>query len=165
MNGHEHYQRLGSAITEAIRLGLPYPYKSVVYQVTDRTERNALIELVTCHYLTALGGCRPKEEVMNGLTDAILFEELRDRHPDKAMRTEYPILSEWQLQVRHKREVSDYAAKDYTAERVSARPPIRRVRTAYETAYVDSLARIREAARAAKDEQSTRVGAAAVSTG
>lgn len=69
-------------------------YNDIPYNVSDRHERQRLVEnLLADNY----DEVRRNPDITERLTNAILYEELSDMHPDKMSRDEYPIMSEHQL--------------------------------------------------------------------
>ncbi len=125
---------------------------TAVAEITDRSERIAALA-------KALEDCeRPDARTLERLADAILREELTDRHPDKVTNTEYPFFSAWQLELRHGRETGIKAAEETGADGRNHRKPTKRRRTRYENWRVDRDARGRNEARRAQYRRDSSPG-------
>jgi hypothetical protein len=158
---------------------LRFAYRGAGYDLADRTQRIALIERVTDDYVVAHAdvnqaaldvwearGCKGERPspisldtaLIDRLTDAILDEELTDTHPDKVTNTEYPFMSEWQLDLRRDKETGIKAAEETGADGRDYRKPTKRRRTNYENWRVDRDARSFNASRAAQYKRDTAAG-------
>jgi hypothetical protein len=133
--------------------GLRFHYAGASYDLADRAERMAAIQRVTDDYVNS-----PDPELLERLTDAILDEELTDTHPDKVTNTEYPFMSEWQLDLRRDRETGLKAAEETGADGRNHRKPTRRRRTNYENWRVDRDAKGRNRARQEQYKRDTAAG-------
>lgn len=148
-----------------------FHYGISTYDLADRTQRMALIHQVADDYVSAHAdvnqttlerwidnGCKGQRpspisldtSLIDRLTDAVLDEELTDMHPDKVTRTEYPFMSDWQLELRRDRETSLKIAEEIGTDGKSYAVPHRRKRSGYENRAVDRNAKIRNVARAAQ---------------
>lgn len=74
-------------------------YDIINSRITDRALRIEAIGKLIDEYVDSTGRV-PDARIIETLTDAILHEELTDRHPDKITREEYPFMSERQIQRR-----------------------------------------------------------------
>lgn len=176
-NYNETYTQVSYEIAAATRTGAFFSYGGLTFDTADRTQRIALIDVVTYDYMTEHaafnqriisawedGGCRGERPALVGvnsallerLTDAILHEELTDTHPDKVTNTEYPFLSEWQFEVRRNRETSLKMAEEYGSDGCNYSEPKRRRRSRYENWSVDAHAKIRNKERAAQYLRDTK---------
>ncbi|MEW4281782.1 hypothetical protein [Priestia megaterium] len=124
--------------------------------LANRQLRIQIIENLTDCYVAATGE-RPEPKQLERLTDAILNEELSDRHPDKISRTEYPFMSDWQIDVRHDGEASEGGAESVGTDGRNYRKPVRRKRSTSENIYVDKIAKIRNKQRKDKYVEFTKV--------
>jgi len=64
------------------------------------------IELLTEAYIDQTSEA-PEGVQLNLLANWLLVEVLRDAHPDKVTRTDFPIMNKGQLRTRHYREMAD----------------------------------------------------------
>lgn len=79
---------------------------------TDRRSRIDFSNRLTERYL-AVNDKIPPVAVLDRLATLILQDELADKHPDKMARNEFPLISETQLDLRHKQEViTDFNTDD-----------------------------------------------------
>ena len=99
-----------------------------------------------------------EQELLQQLGDYLLGEELQDRHPDKVARSEYPFLSEWQLETRRKREVSYLVVGSYAGASRDHWSSTRRRRSPYERAYLDTVGQGRTEANRQRYVQATQPG-------
>lgn len=116
------------------------------------------IEALTEAYLDDVG-VRPDAAQLERLTDYILREELTDPNPYKIAHTEYPFMSEYQLELRRDRETGLKAAEETGTDGRDYRKPTKRRRTNYENWRVDSGAKNRNSERAAQYKRDTAAGA------
>lgn len=123
----------------------------------DRSKRMVVIERLIEEYV-AQTGRHPDGKHLERLTDAILYEELTDSHPDKMTRNEYPIMSDTQLarrregkQVkkdgRNKGEVPLNAAKYFGSDLRNYREPVRKGLSTQEAINVDNKTKSRNKER------------------
>ncbi|MFF2886662.1 hypothetical protein [Paenibacillus sp. NPDC057967] len=133
--------------------GLRFTYNGVEYDLSDRTQRIALIDRITYDYVD-----ERDPALLERLTDAILDEELTDMHPDKVTNTEYPFMSEWQLDLRRDRETGLKAVEETGTDGRDYRRPTKRRRTNYENWHVDKHAHGRNKARAEQYRKDTAAG-------
>lgn len=133
--------------------GLRFVYDGTTYDLGDRAARMAAIARVT----EGCGG-RPDPELLERLANVILDEELTDTHPDKVTNTEFPFMSEWQLDLRRDRETGLKAAEETGTDGRNYRKPTRRRRTAYENWRVDRDARSRNKQRQDQYKRDTAAG-------
>lgn len=126
-------------------------------QHVSRRQRIAAVEkaLALC---CETAGHFAEQELLQQLGDYLLGEELQDRHPDKVTRSEYPILSEWQLETRRKREVSYLMVGTYAGGNRDNPSSTRRKRSPYERAYLDTVGQGRTEASRQRYVQATRPG-------
>lgn len=96
--------------------------------------------------------------LMDRLTDAVLYEELTDTHPDKMTRDEYPIMSDYQEERRRDDEYEDVLASDYDVKGINCAKPERRHRTERENRFVEKLAQKKNRARKAQYKRDTSAG-------
>ncbi|AYA77350.1 hypothetical protein DOE78_18905 [Bacillus sp. Y1] len=141
MNIHEEIMRLHA---ETKRGDLP------------RALRLLKIEQLTEDYFAKTGEM-PDGVALERLTDLCLYEELTDPHPDKVTRTEYPFMSETQLEERYKAEVSFKVAEEHGVDGRNHKPPLRRKRTKRDEKFIDKHARIRNKERKQKYDEFTKV--------
>lgn len=79
---------------------------------TGRSTRMMFSNRLSEHYL-AVNGKIPPVGVLDRLATLILQDELADKHPDKMARNEFPLISDSQLDLRHKQEViTDFITDD-----------------------------------------------------
>jgi hypothetical protein len=130
----------------------------IAEDITDRSARMKAIEALTEAYVDDVG-VRPDAAQLERLTDYILREELTDTHPDKVTNTEYPFMSEWQLDLRRDKETGLKAAEEKGTDGLDYRVPKRRRRTNYENWRVDRDARSHNVKRAAQYKHDTAAGA------
>jgi hypothetical protein len=102
-------------------------------------------------------GEMPDGITLERLSDLILDEELRDTHPDKVTRTEYPFFSETQFEERRKDEASFKLSEEHGVDGRSHKPPIRRERTRRDLKFVDKHAKIRNKERKQRYHEFTKV--------
>lgn len=159
--------------------GVRFAYGGVGYDLADRPQRMALIERVTDDYVKAHADVnqasletwaatgskseRPSPipldtALLDRLADAILDEELTDPHPDKVTNTEYPFMSEWQLDLRRDKETGLKAAEETGTDGRDYRKPTRRRRTNYENWRVDADAKGRNEHRRQQYSRDTATG-------
>lgn len=69
-------------------------YNGIPYDTHNRYERQRLVENILADNYDEV---RRNPDIIERLTNAVLYEELSDTHPDKMTRDEYPIMSEHQL--------------------------------------------------------------------
>ncbi|WP_068616553.1 hypothetical protein [Paenibacillus tuaregi] len=153
---------------------IPFSYNGVTYDIRDRETRMLLVAAIQDAYYQehaefnqrALDdwyakGCRgerpspvfPDAALMDRLTDAVLNEEITDPNPHKIAQTEYPFMSERQLDLRRDREASEWAAKAHGSDGKDYREPTKRKRTAYENYCVE-----KNAQRSAQYKRDTAAG-------
>lgn len=158
---------------------IPYVYNGTTYDIRDRETRMLVIAAIQNAYYRDHGefnqyaldvwyakgspGQRPtpvpaNAALLDRLTDAALYEEITDPNPHKVAHTEYPFMSERQLDLRRDRETSDSAAEAHGADGKEYRAPTKRARTPYEKFSVDAGAKIRNAVRAARYKRDTAPG-------
>lgn len=183
----ERFARLVTEIQRNIRRRktdehVRFAYNGVGYDLADRTQRMALIEQVTDDYVMAHAEVnqsridaweasdsseeRPCSIPMDSalierLANAILDEELTDRHPDKMTIEGYPIMSDRQLSGRHAVEYSEDLGEAYDATGKNRGIPLRRHRIAKEHRFVDKLARAKNRERNAQYKRDSSPGAVA----
>ncbi|WP_025846526.1 hypothetical protein [Brevibacillus agri] len=146
--GHADYKAVFSeAVTELIAANRANPI--------PRPERRALIEALTDEYVASTGE-RPDVAELDRLADALLYEELTDRHPDKVTREEYPIMSETQLARRQNASAPLHAAHYEATDGRNYRVPTRRRRSDYENMFVDRIAKVRNKERKRQYAKDTR---------
>lgn len=159
---------------------IPFEYRNRTYDIRDRETRMLVVAAVQDAYYHAHGefnqrrldewyaksgqSQRPSPvpldaTLLDRLTDVILYEEITDPNPHKVAHTEYPFFSMRQLDLRRDREASDTAAATHGTDGKDYRPPGRRVRTAYDNAKVDAVAKIRNKKRALQYRKDTAAGA------
>lgn len=103
-------------------------------------------------------GERPNGDILEQLTDYILFEELEgDMRTDK-INDEYPILSERQMTRRFERECGLEIADNHDTEGRNRANPVRRRRSAKEGRFVDKLAQMKNRKRNAQYKRDTSPG-------
>ena len=93
-------------------------YKLTFAQVVDSIlavemellERMKVIDDLLVAYVKQTGEV-PDATQINRLTDFILREDLRNRHPDKVTNTDFPFLSGGQQKLRERREVPTDTAR------------------------------------------------------
>ncbi|MGH1326197.1 hypothetical protein [Bacillus pretiosus] len=124
--------------------------------ISNRDVRAKEIKSLTDAYVEAVGE-RPEPKQLERLADLLLYEELRDTHPDKMTLAEYPIMSDHQLSRRHSVEVSMKVAEEYGVDRRNYKPPVRRKRTRKETWKIDREAKSRNEERRKVYREFTRV--------
>ena len=124
--------------------------------LANRQLRIQIIENLTDCYIEATSE-RPDPKQLERLTDAILNEELTDRHPDKITRTEYPFMSDWQMDTRHDGEASETGAESIGTDGRNHRKPVRRKRSTSEGIYVDKIAKMRNKERKERYVEFTKV--------
>lgn len=122
-----------------------------------RSERMQAIDALIAAYVDGTGE-RPDDVEIARLTDAILHEELTDRHPDKITRNEYPFMSDWQLDLRRDREYSVDLAENHGIDGKDYREPTRRRRTAKEERFVEKIAQMKNKRRKAQYRRDTTAG-------
>jgi hypothetical protein len=130
-------------------------------QATKRGElprevRLAKIEELTEEYFAKTGEM-PDGITLERMSDLILDEELRDTHPDKVTRTEYPFFSETQFEERRKDEASFKLSEEHGVDGRNHKPPTRRERTKRDLKFVDKHAKIRNKERKKTYDQFTKV--------
>lgn len=79
--------------------------ENLLMVVMELPERIKMIDDLLVAYVKQTGEV-PDATQINRLTDFILREDLRNRHPDKVTNTEFPILSGGQLKLRGRREMA-----------------------------------------------------------
>ncbi|MNV56442.1 hypothetical protein D3C71_1487260 [compost metagenome] len=140
---------------------IPFTYNGVTYDIRDRETRMLVVAAIQDAYYREHGefnqrildvwyekgakGERPSpvkadSALMDRLTDAVLHEEITDPNPHKIAHTEYPFMSERQLDLRRDREASEGAALTHGADGKNHREPSKRKRTGYENYYVEKNA-------------------------
>lgn len=124
--------------------------------ISNRDVRAKEIKSLTDVYVASVGQ-RPEPKQLERLADLLLYEELRDTHPDKMAREEYPIMSDHQLSRRHSGEVAMKVAEEYGVDRRNYKPPVRRKRTRKETWQIDREAKSRNEERRRGYREFTRV--------
>lgn len=125
-------------------------------RIVDRSERMAVIDGMINDYVKEVGET-PDSAQLERLTDGILYEELSDTHPDKITNTEYPFMSEWQLDLRRDRESIEVSANEGTDGK-NHRLPTRRRRNGYENWYMDHHAKGRNKERQDQYRKDTAAG-------
>ncbi|QHZ58610.1 hypothetical protein M655_024890 [Brevibacillus sp. NSP2.1] len=149
-DNHDYKSAFSSAVTElasGVRAGL-FP---------DRTERARAIEALIDEYVESIGQ-RPDAAELERLANAVLHEELTNRHPDKVTREEYPIMSETQLTRRQNASAPLHAAHYEGTDGRNYRMPTRRRRSDYENMFVDRIAKVRNKERMKQYAKDTRAG-------
>lgn len=99
-----------------------------------------------------------KEYELEAIADAILYEELTDKSPDKTTNAEYPFFSRTQLSLRDRRittEVNPYAA---ATDGKTHDLPTRKKRSPSVLALMDERARIRNKERRQRYINETKPG-------
>jgi hypothetical protein len=124
--------------------------------LANRQLRIQIIDDLTENYREAAGDW-PDARTLEHLTDAILCEELTDMHPDKISRTEYPFMSDWQIDARHENEYSETLGEAHGSDGRKHSQPTRRVRTGREHFAVNKRTKSRNAERKRKYREFTRV--------
>lgn len=176
----EKFAETITEITEGIKARkLDDSLRYLTYDLADRTQRMALIDVVTREYVEAHSdvnqgalerwverGCKGERPspisldtaMIDRLADAILDEELTDMHPDKMTRNEYPIMSERQEFTRRDREYSLNLADSYDTDGKNRAKPERRHRIAKEERFIDKVSRNKNRARNAQYKRDTSAG-------
>jgi hypothetical protein len=124
--------------------------------LANRDLRMQIVEDLTECYREAAGDW-PDAKTLEKLTDAILCEELTDMHPDKITRTEYPFMSDWQLDARHENEYADTLGEAHGTDGRKHSKPTRRVRTGREHFVVNKHTKSRNLGRKRKYREFTKV--------
>ena len=124
--------------------------------LANRQLRMQIVEDLTECYREAAGDW-PDGKTLEKLTDAILCEELTDMHPDKITRTEYPFMSDWQLDARHENEYADTLGDAHGTDGRKHSKPTRRVRTGREHFVVNKHTKSRNLERKRKYREFTKV--------
>jgi hypothetical protein len=124
--------------------------------LANRDLRMQIVEDLTECYREAAGDW-PDAKTLEKLTDAILCEELTDMHPDKITRTEYPFMSDWQLDARHENEYADTLGEAHGTDGRKHSKPTRRVRTGREHFVVNKHTKSRNLERKRKYREFTKV--------
>jgi len=124
--------------------------------LANRDLRMQIVEDLTECYREAAGDW-PDAKTLEKLTDAILCEELTDMHPDKITRTEYPFMSDWQLDARHENEYADTLGEAHGTDGRKHSKPTRRVRTGREHFAVNKHTKSRNLERKRKYREFTKV--------
>lgn len=153
---------------------ISFTYGRRAYNIRDRETRMLVIAAIQNDYYREHGehnqrildawyakGCRGERPspvpvdsaLMDRLTDAVLYEEITDPNPHKIAHTEYPFMSERQLDLRRDREASEGAVKTRGSDGKDHREPTKRKRTAYENYCVE-----KNAQRSAQYKRDTAVG-------
>jgi hypothetical protein len=156
-----------------------YTYNTSVYNVSNRAVRMVLIQRIADDYVKAHAdinqerishwqerggkGERPISLSLNTalidmLTNAVLDEELTDKHPDKITREEYPFLSEYQFDRRQRNEYSLDLAESYDSTGRNHAKPKRRQRTAREERFIDRVAQAKNRKSDAQYKRNTSAG-------
>lgn len=125
--------------------------------IADRAERLAAVHALTDAYFDSVSKTPDSSELAR-LTDYILREELTDTDRMKMRNTEYPFLSEHQLERRRAGEVPLKVAEEYGVDGRNYKMPTRRKRSRHENNKVDGDAKIRNKARAARYKRDTAAG-------
>ncbi|MED4841564.1 hypothetical protein P9695_14925 [Weizmannia sp. CD-2023] len=86
--------------------------KLVSKDVDDCEIRNKLVNVLVEAYLKQTDQ-RPDKYQLAILANWILAEE-KNKHPDKVTKTEYPILTSYQLKVRRRREFANENIENFT---------------------------------------------------
>jgi len=85
-------------------------------------ERIEIIEALFDAYIEQTGKV-PSGVQVQRLANWLLLEELRNNHPDKVSREEYPFLSKRQLRTRYNRELANETIPErYTRQKYLGRP-------------------------------------------
>jgi hypothetical protein len=176
---NEVFTQIATDLSAAIRAGAEFTYGGVKYNVADRSSRSAAVERISGDYWALhaefnqrrldaweAAGCKrerplsvdPNDYVMTTLTDALLYEDLTDPNPHKVAHTEYPFLSERQLELRRDRETSLKQAEEQAVDGRDYRLPERRRRTRYENWHVDTHAKGRNKERRDRYARETAAG-------
>lgn len=145
-NATDYKTEFNEAVTDLIAKG-----------IADRAERMIAVQALTDAYIDSTGE-QPDPTELERLTDYILREELLDPDPYKIAHTEYPFMSERQLDLRRDREMSATAAETVGVDGQNYRRPKRRQRTDYENWRVDVGAKIRNEQRAQQYAKDTAPG-------
>jgi hypothetical protein len=125
--------------------------------IMPRSQRVLAVQTLIDSYVRDTGKA-PDSTQLERLSDAILYEELTDTHPDKLTRAEYPFMSEWQFELRRDRETSLKVAEEYGTDGTNYTKPVKRRRTAVEQASIDYEAKWRNRARSAQYKRDTSAG-------
>lgn len=131
--------------------------KLVMCSIMDRSLRMQEIHKLIDSYI-ASAETKPKAKQLERLADYILKEELTDPNPYKMSHGAHPIMSTWQMELRHKREMSLKVAEGIAADGQRYNVPKRRYRSTKELLLLDEQARIRNAERASQYEKDTAPG-------
>lgn len=83
---------------------------------SPREQRMQFVRECLQHYNAEQIGERSKHYFLQLLADVVLHEELTDRDSYKVTHQEYPILSKWQLEYRHRKEFSMKLAEEYASD-------------------------------------------------
>jgi hypothetical protein len=102
-------------------------------------------------------GEMPDAVALERLADLVLYEELRDTHPDKVTRTDYPFFSETQFEERRKDEASFKLSEEHGVDGRNHKPPTRRERTRRDLKFVDKHAKTRNKERKQRYTEFTKV--------
>jgi len=86
--------------------------KLVGKYILECEERNKLVEELVEAYVEQTDQ-KPDKYQLAILANWILAEE-RNTHPDKVTNTEYPILTSYQIKVRHRREFANDNIENFT---------------------------------------------------
>lgn len=124
---------------------------------SNRGKRIALINEMINDYVTKYSEAPPSSQ-LERLADAIMDEEINDRHPDKMSRSEYPIMSQRQLDRRYEREYSLDLAENYDVTGKNYGKPERRHRIAKEQRFIDRTSQQKNRARNAQYKRDTSPG-------
>lgn len=125
--------------------------------IEDRQERIKAVDALINAYIAGIGE-KPEKKPLEWLTDYILREELTDRHPDKITNTEYPFMSDWQLDLRRDNEYDLKLAEETGTDGRDYNTPIKRRRTSKENALVDKYAKSRNEERRKQYRKDTSPG-------
>lgn len=158
---------------------IPFEHDNKRFNLRDRDSRNCAVESVVDAYTLAHNDFNAENQrryfdrggngegpalipadsaLLDRLADVLLYEEITDENPYKIAHTEYPFMSERQLDLRRDRETSDSSAESHAVDGKDYRAPEKRRRTPYENYHVDTGAKIRNAERAAQYKRDTAPG-------
>lgn len=130
----------------------------IACEIEDRGERMAAVQALIDRYINE-HGAPPDPAQLERLTDYILREELTDPNRMKVRDSEYPFLSERQLDRRYESEYAEELADDYDSNGRNCAKPERRRRIAKEQRFIDRESKQKNRARNAQYKRDTSPGA------
>lgn len=122
-----------------------------------RPERLAAVKQLVDTYTCPAEGA-PTGKAVELLADAILAEELNDRHPDKVTREEYPFFSGAQFIRRYRKEASLWFAESYSVDGHNCRSHHRRMRSRHEHEWMDRGIAAKDVSRKERYRRNTAPG-------